>query len=227
MKLLKSSMLILALAAFALLGLTSCNEGDLPVDTDLPGIMQQADDFIAYESLEASELKDATIEAEPALITPDCDNNLEMPDSRRGEQMRGPKPPRHPFRMFGQIFREMEMTQEQMEALRPFFEDHIACTRELLMALRESEREILEAAREERAAILAQLRNEEITREEARELLQALNLETRTALQENPLREETRLALKDCRDALLENIASVLTEEQLILWEEWLAQFED
>lgn len=222
MNLLKSSILIIALAAFALLGLTSCNKDDNPIDSEVLSMIQD-DSYISFEEFAASDYKDATIEAEPELLTPEEDNYLESrPPQRPGEA----RPPRHPFQVFGPVFRAMEMSQDQLQSLRPYFEEHNGCVRELLIALRESEREILLAARQERAAILAQLRNEEITREEARELLQALNLETRTALRENPLREETRLALIACRETLLENIASILTEEQLEIWEEWLARRE-
>jgi hypothetical protein len=224
---LKVTGLLMILALFSVFMISSCSEDNTPSGTNDMNV-DSYDQMVAYEGFDEVELYEATIDDEPALIYPVGDQDLDPANIDRRERMRDQRPDkRHPLRMFGPVFREMELTEEQRLALRPIFQSHFECVKELMIQLRQSEREIIADAREERRAIIEQLRNEEITREEARELLRQLNMETREALRTNPLREEIRESLQDCREALLENIAELLTEEQLEIWNEWLERWQD
>jgi len=59
------------------------------------------------------------------------------------------------------------------------------------------------------------------------EQLRTINQETRQALMENPVRQQVLQQLKDCFDALINNIKSILTDEQKALFEELLAKYKD
>jgi len=39
------------------------------------------------------------------------------------------------------------------------------------------------------------------------------------------LRETARIAMEECATILFENIQSILTEEQLVIWQQWLEKF--
>ena len=224
MKRFKKYGLLLILAAVSALMINSCSESNNPAGGMGAGAEME---YIAYDGFDEATFQDATMESEPMLLTPESDEYcMYADDNRRGKQKMQRPDRRPPVFEFMRVFRAMELTDEQKAELRPFFEAHFACASDLLLTLRESERAIIQSAREERQSIMAQFRAGELTREEAIAELRQLNLRTKQALLENPEREAAREALKECRDLLLENIASILTEEQLLIWEEWLAERE-
>ena len=96
-----------------------------------------------------------------------------------------------------------------------------------MLALKEAEREILQAANQERREIFQQLRDGDITRAEARELLRQLHQELKETLDNDPDVQEARENLRDCFITLFENIEGELTEEQLEKWERWLEFYQE
>ena len=206
----KTLKVLLAVLTFGLfVGLTACDDWENPLDEQV-GTNFTADMVVPNVTLEASPIVDATMQTDME-IQPDFNRHREPPP---------------PF-MLNKILRRLNLSEEQIALVREYMQAHKDCVEEILTALRESEREIMQSAREERQAIMLQLQNGEITREEANALIRQLNQATREALQNNPVRLEAEAALEDCREAFFASIREILTEDQQLLWDEWVENFSE
>lgn len=189
-----------AFAALLVLVFTGCNKHD---NTPLaaPGTTS-AEEFVSMDP-----------EALPSIVE---DGTLAEPMKHR-----------HPdtdrrMRAF-KIFRCLELTDAQMELVKGFLSGHRDCVGPVIDSLRASEKPLLEAARAARQEVIAKYKAGEITREEAREQLSAIHARLREALQNNPVKAWAKEALENCRNGLMRQIRSVLTEEQQAMWDEWIA----
>lgn len=81
----------------------------------------------------------------------------------------------------------------------------------------------MENARAARKEILAKVESGEMTREEARAAIRALNERLRNALKESGIRERVREMMKSCDDTFLRALAQILTEEQRAILDRYLA----
>ena len=154
----------------------------------------------------------------PMPVGPDDNTGDKKPSDKK--DLRPIQDIRNPF---ARIFAILELTPEQKAQIREFMIAHRRCEREAIMALREAQKPILEAANQERRAIMEQVKNGDLTREEAGALLRALNERVREAMQNSSEVIAAHQALRNCWDELLRNIASILTPEQLVKWERFLA----
>jgi hypothetical protein len=127
----------------------------------------------------------------------------------------------------GRILRALDLSEEQRAAISEDLLAHHDCMREAMLALREAEYELISAANEDRRAIYEQLRNGELTREEAQEAIRQIFEDLRNDLENDEGVQAARAAVEDCFDTLFENIAGELTEEQLEMWNEWLENYEE
>ncbi|OGU12477.1 MAG: hypothetical protein A2X61_02645 [Ignavibacteria bacterium GWB2_35_12] len=122
----------------------------------------------------------------------------------------------------GMILRKLDLTQEQIDAVKLLLREHMDCVRTAMQRLRESERAILQSANQERRTIMQQAKEEGWTREQLKAALQELAQSTREELKNNPVRVEVCLAIKDCTKTLLDGIeALLLSTEQLEIWTSW------
>ncbi|MFQ5675802.1 MAG: hypothetical protein ACE5G1_07905, partial [bacterium] len=80
-----------------------------------------------------------------------------------------------------------------------------------------------DAANEQRRPIKESVQAGELTREEAREQIAALNASTREAILNNPDTQAPLQALCDCKTALFDSIRAILDETQQVTWDEWVA----
>jgi len=179
-------------------GLTGCDQGSATEPTTTDDVLMLT---MPAPLMEASEVEEGTIENEMRLRHPEGDRA------------------RHPL---ARLFRALELTDEQKVTARELVTAHGDCVRSVLERLRASEAEILAPYREERAAIVAKVRAGELTREEARPLLRQLALDAREALKANPLREEARAALEECRTTFYRSFRAILTEEQAAILDRWI-----
>lgn len=120
------------------------------------------------------------------------------------------------------IFKKLKLTADQKSQAKIFLEQQRECTELAMKALRLSEKEIIQNANVERKAIMQQLKDSTISKDSARILLKALGESTRLAIKNNPAREAAELAMKECRETFIENMNGILTDEQLIIWQQFL-----
>lgn len=154
----------------------------------------------------------------PMPVGPDDNTGNNKPNDKK--DLRPNQDIRNPF---ARIFALLELTAEQKAQIREFMIAHRRCEREAIVALREAQKPILVAANQERRAIMEQVKNGELTREEAGALLKALNQRVREEMQNNEAVIAAHQALRNCWEELLRNIGSILTPEQLVKWEKFLA----
>lgn len=208
------SVLAVAILAFGLFVFSACNKLDNPVNPNTESLVFNANIPFETELNIPSDLSEATLERPAMLLFPKDD----------------PLYPERPIKYMvplGRILRELNLTEEQVAQIREFMLAYRDCVKNAMIALRESERQILENANQERQRVMEQLRNGEIDKDQARQLMRQINERTREALMNNPVRERVLQQLKDCWDTLIANIKSILTDEQKALFDELLAKYKN
>ncbi len=141
-------------------------------------------------------------------------NRPDMNDRRKHDR-------KHGF-LLGRVLHSMDLTEDQLTQIREFFKQHHDCMRRVMEASKQAREEIFKRARAARMEIITALRNGEITPVEAREKMEALKLHIREALH-NSVDWELRCK---CIWELFRNIASILDEEQLAIWQRYIASLE-
>ncbi len=115
------------------------------------------------------------------------------------------------------ILRQLNLSDEQMTAIRGCFEDYKACVR----SATERYRAAVQSEREELRSELARLKNAvdngDLTPEEARAIFRQLLEDHRATARD--LKAALRTALENCRAALIDCITSNLDADQLAKWE--------
>ncbi len=127
----------------------------------------------------------------------------------------------------GRILRQLKLDSTQVQQIKGFIKDYISCVHDAMVALRQSEKTIIQNANQNRRLILDSLKNGQITVKEAMADLRLLNQTTRQELKDNPARITACEAIKACRETLFTNIESVLTPDQLTIWDAWKATLPD
>lgn len=217
MKRFKAILTVLSIIAFIVL--LSCSK-----DSGVQSI-NEMDKFEMLEmnmlnnELPISEFIEATLNQEMQLKEFDLSMCFEQRmHKQNGQKHKRPLHP-SPLRI---ILIQLELSDQQKEEIIVFLQSNRECELAALMDLRSSEIEIISSANQQRQEILTQFKNGEITRQEAMQGIREINRETKIALIENPQRLLTFEAIKECRDVLIENIKSVLTDEQLAKFVELL-----
>lgn len=214
MKNLKLLMAIL-LSSIALILMQSCNTDSNPASSSSDDSFQS---FAVYNyDVSDFTLQDATLDND--FILEDCQPmRPDLGDSKEGKQ-----PKFNKRVILFRVFNEMNLSDEQKQAIRLLMTNHILCEMEWFKMLQEARKPIMEAARLERAAIMEQAKAGEITRKEASELIRQLNIRVRAAIAALEVNEEVREGLLLCKEEFFAAIAELLTEEQLVIWERFLA----
>lgn len=205
----KSWLGLIAGAMFAL-SVTACDPGTVDPENPMPVVMTEVNETNSFELLaQPADFYDATVEQEMR----------EKPDDRRGDNRRGPAVV-HPF---GRLLNALNLTEEQRTQVAELLRKHKACADEALAIMKQNNQAIMEKARAARAEILAQVEAGTMTREDARAAIRALNERVRNALRNNDLRERVREMLKSCDAEFLRALRQILTEEQVVIFDRWLA----
>ncbi len=220
---------LLSVFALALLvGLNSCDKGNLPTEGDWN--LFDSPEWLAPEP-DASpvEINGGTLE-QPFDICP-VEQDVRLYDPNGGDRGghgkggdNGDMMGHRKFMPLGWILRQLELDSLQIDQIKGFIFDYRLCIKENVMNLREKEKELLEPFNERRKEIFEAYKNGEITREEAAQALLQLHQEIIEVLSQNNFRVLACEAMKDCRNQLFENIKTILNEEQLVKFEEWLSK---
>lgn len=128
-----------------------------------------------------------------------------------------------PHADLGRIFSQLNLTAEQRAAIELLKQQHRDCEQPILEMLRASERAIMESFKAQRKAIEDAVKAGTKTRDQARTEMRALEMAQKEALKNNPARATAEAALKVCRDTFHANIRALLTAEQQVTWDAWIA----
>jgi len=178
-----------------------------------------------------SAVEDATMEnlmrMNPGLLNGDFfrTNGPFGPRGPRGPSGRGGPGARFGNHL-GSILRNLGLTEEQRTQLHELMAGHRECVQEPLQAFREANQDLITTANEQRQAIMDEVRNGDITTEEAREQLRELSESTRKAIRNNPDNQSFKEALCACKAAHFDNVRALLDETQQATWDVWVASLE-
>ena len=100
---------------------------------------------------------------------------------------------------------------------------HEDCAKAVRDALRASEQALMEPFKAQRDEVKAKVEAGEITKDEARALVREINAAAREALKSNPERAAAQAALQACRDAFIAGLRAVLTPDQIVVLDQWIA----
>lgn len=191
----------------------SCSSDNTVSSTDTNNEMS----FMVYDyNVDDISMKDGSLESDITILSAE---NLRPTDDEEGRKL----PPRVKERiLLSRVFRQMELDEEQREAVRLLMAAHIRCESQWFRKLHEVRNSIVERANLERREIMNKVKEGEITREQAARLMNQLNMRVREALQNHPINLEVREGLKLCREEFFAAIAELLNEEQLAIWERFL-----
>lgn len=201
-----------------LIGLNSCDKGD--------GIYGPQSDRISANIIADEQIP--YFDANEFTVTGDLTNDIEVyPEfNRDGRDDLGREKMRDKMRQrlgpgfeLREILGKLNLTEDQRTKIGQYIADYHDCVKSIMLASEQERREIIEKARLERQRIMEQVRNGEITREEAALAMQQLNERVKNAL--NGLVD--REALCNCYKAFLRNIFNVLDDEQKATFLRWLA----
>jgi len=212
-----SNILMIA-AVLTFIGLTACQHENPvePIERDFDYSM-----VLASPDLVVGSLSEASLTSDFTLVNV-TDKMLYSPNDNGkgpGDKPFPPKPdPNRPPVKLGMLLRMLELDSAQRELVKGFFEEFEDCVKEYRIALREAQRAIIENANAQRRSIMEALKAGEITREQAMQALRQLREQTRQEMETNEVIVAARQGIKDCHDALLENIKSILTQKQLDIW---------
>ncbi len=202
----------------AVFGLSSCQKDNPvePVDNGLDySMVLVSPEAMVGELSQPSLTTDFTLQnVYDKMLMPPFDNKGKGPN---GEMPPKPEPNKPPFKI-GVLLRMLELDSAQREQVKIFVQELEDCIKEYRQMLREAQRAIIENANAQRRQIMEQLKAGEITREQAMQALKQLREETRMAMESNEDIATARQGLKDCHDAFLENVKSILTTKQLEIW---------
>jgi hypothetical protein len=217
--------LLATLITIFMVGLYSCDNLPTSGDGPIESIGLAGSDYTIPDlDNSQSTLIDATIDSDFQLVEPEVyglngngEGNGKGKGQKRGYKMR--KRMHDPFRT---IMGELDLNEDQMTKLKGIVELHQNCIKDILMALRETEKELLGDLRIQREELVAQFKNGELERDAFVTAMRELNQQAREMLQNNPARIDACYKLNECRQAFFDAIAEMLTPEQLVIWQQWL-----
>ena len=123
---------------------------------------------------------------------------------------------------FVDLIRVLNLTPEQKPLVERLLIQHRECTQSCIQTLKTIEREILMNARIEEKRIKDAVKAGTITKEVARRELAQLKQSTQEKLKTLP-KNKVRECLKECDTQFLNSLKEILTPEQKIKLERWIA----
>lgn len=227
MKIFKSRHCFFSLFAILLLtGFPGCN-GNLTDANQADGIDLASGEFAVFDTNDImDQIQDATIDSDMSFSRDFMNGNLFRRGGRfgmGGPRMSGPRRSRGRTGNHFGVLKDLALTDEQKTQAREAMAGHRDCIQAHLQAFRDANQAIIDAANEQRRAIRESVRAGELTREEARAQIGAINASTREAILNNPDSQGPIQALCDCKTALFDSIRAILDETQQVAWDEWVA----
>ena len=120
------------------------------------------------------------------------------------------------------IFKKMELTEDQMNAIKRIMKQYFNCKKRVWMAAQDMIRRILADANRQRARIMAAVRSGDLNKGQAKKMLKELNEQTKMRIH----RAIDQEALCNCLYRMLRAVSQQLNDEQLELWQRWISTLE-
>ena len=209
MKSYRVSHFFIIIAAFVIVfGITGCSDEVNTPETDLSNL-----DLAVFDISDATDgISDATLDAQYTFNSPFGHRNFFRKDFSPG------KGGRHLL----QVLRRLNLSEAQKNEVKNFISAHHECIKGPLQDFRAIVQPILADANAKRKEIIDQFKAGTITREEAKVKIDFLNQATRELIQNDPALAPIKAAFCACKTNLFDNISSILTAEQKLIWDNWI-----
>lgn len=213
MKLNKLTTSIFAILMVALMfSVSSCTKN--PTEPTGTGTYEEVFNFVsAGNNIEDISIQGASLERPMAL---ENEVNAKLVEEGR---LFGGREPQFTFRF---IFKQLQLTEEQLPLVKEVMIAHRDCQKAARIAFHTAIAEIIAEANIQRQAIIQQVKDGTITREEARELFIALNKATKAKIEETGAIEELQAALKDCTETMIAAMHEILDDTQDAIFDKWV-----
>lgn len=214
------TLILVAFSFMLIIGISACNKSEGPTNSSW-SIYDSPEWQIPEPDNSPADITPATLD-KPFNIVPESED-LRFCDNTGMYNMKKFRE-RRQFMPLARILYALQLTDDQKAQIKDFMIAFRDCHKNAMLALRESEKEIIQPFNEQRRTIIEALKNGEITREEAQQQMQQLNMDLRNALQNNPARLAACEAMKECRRNLLTSIEGILNPDQLVKWLDWVSK---
>lgn len=205
---------ILLASIFAMFAVQSCNTESNVADPS----SSNSDEYALYNyDLSSLTMTEASFDSEISFT----ETEIMRPDLGDTER---PLPPHIKQRiLLGRVIQAMNLDDEQKAQFRIIMQQHILCEMQWLRKAQAVRKAIQDRANAERRQIMANLNDGEIDRVQAKRMLDELNRRVMEAMRNHPINEEVREGLKLCKEEFNEAVAEMLNEEQLVIWNRFIA----
>lgn len=211
MKQLLTATSLFAIAIAVMLGMNACTQNGTTTPSD--DIFSQALFMSAGDFVEPIQYSECQLDRDPMLL------NEVTPEKVQNGMLFGGKEPALPL---GQILRQLKLTPEQVEQVKAIMLTHRDCQRTARIAFHQAIQKFIEEAAAARLEVKAKVDAGEITLEQARTMIKAINEKLRQNIQESGELEKLQVSLKACNETMINAIRSILNDEQKARFDKWL-----
>jgi hypothetical protein len=127
-------------------------------------------------------------------------------------------------RHYGGLLRSLNLTEAQNKSIAGFVTTYHDSIKSLAKQFYNANKNIVAAADTQRRLIADSVKSGKLTREQAFLKIKTLNQNTRTQIQNNPASLVIKADICQTRKTLFDNIASILTPDQLTIWNNAIAK---
>ncbi len=213
--------LLLVAAVLMTFALYSCDKENM-AGVDVGTEKTQVDYFVQLDETDnLNDVYDATLETDMHMSPAPFEGSMMMHKYKGNKKDKTP-PSGKRFFKFGEIFREMNLSEEQIALIPDIISNHYLCIFDAKLALRAALEDIFTQARADRLEIITAFRNGNITRDEAKAQLQTLNETTRETIQNSEAHAAFETVMCACFNEMIESIEEMLDATQLEQWNTWL-----
>lgn len=210
MKRLLTATSLFAITIALMFGMSACTQnGTTPSDD----IFNQTLFMSAGDYIENIQYAECQLDRDPMLL-----NEITQERMQNGMLFGG----KEPMLPIGQVLRQLKLTPEQVEQVKAIMLTHRDCERTARIAFHEAIQSYMEQAALARQEVKAKYDAGEITIEEARAAIKAINEKLRADVQASGELEKLQEALKGCTETMLNAIRSILTDDQKDRFDKWL-----
>ena len=221
----KSLLFITALITLPLIYFTACSNKDQVNEPNQ--INFDSPKFAVIDFLDAeNSVEDATLEKDMAVNSDFA--GYKFMNSMSTMTPGNPKLRGNPWlekfnfgKHLGLFFKKLNLSDDQKTQLRNLMTKFHDDMKPLVEQFRDANADIIKAANEARKLIVEDLKAGNLTRQEAAAKLKTLNEETRDKIKNNPATQTIKASMCALRTTLFNDIASILTADQLTKWNEF------
>lgn len=127
-----------------------------------------------------------------------------------------------PPTIFGDLLIKLNLSPEQRVIVEKLLAEHKSCTENCTKILRTAESEVMEKARRQEKEIKDALKAGRITKEQAKQRLDALKSKTDAELKNLPVRKSVQECMQSCDASFINSLERILSQNQKIILKKWI-----